>query len=72
MTCKARQHSDQMVCDRCNLCWDMNDPDPPECKIDIPVINHGTAERINRNIHEKKGRRFNLGKIKKLLRPDHV
>ena len=31
--CKARQHSDQMVCDACGLCWDMNDPDPPECAV---------------------------------------
>lgn len=29
--CEARQCSDQMVCDRCDLGWDMNDPDPPEC-----------------------------------------
>lgn len=30
--CKARQHSDQKHCDRCGLVWDMNDPEPPECK----------------------------------------
>lgn len=29
--CKARQHSDQMVCHACGLVWDMNDPDPPTC-----------------------------------------
>lgn len=29
--CKARQYSDQMICGRCALAWDMNDPDPPEC-----------------------------------------
>lgn len=29
--CKARQHSDQMVCKQCDLAWDMNDPHPPEC-----------------------------------------
>ena len=29
--CKARQYSDQMLCDKCGLQWDMNDPDPPEC-----------------------------------------
>lgn len=32
MTCKARQHSDQMICHTCGLVWDMNDPEPPECK----------------------------------------
>jgi hypothetical protein len=30
-TCKARQHSDQMLCE-CGLGWDMNDPDPPSCR----------------------------------------
>lgn len=30
--CKARQYSDQMVCDQCQLKWDANDPDPPECE----------------------------------------
>ena len=31
MTCHARQHSDQMLC-ACGLAWDVNDPDPPECR----------------------------------------
>lgn len=29
--CEARQMSDQMVCNRCNLAWDMNDLAPPTC-----------------------------------------
>ena len=29
--CKARQHSDQMLCDHCGTVWDINDPDPPVC-----------------------------------------
>jgi len=29
--CKARQYSDQMLCE-CGLAWDVNDPDPPECR----------------------------------------
>lgn len=29
--CKARQYSDQMMCDQCGLAWDMNDPEPPTC-----------------------------------------
>lgn len=29
--CEAKQHSDQMVCERCNLGWDVNDPAPPTC-----------------------------------------
>lgn len=31
--CQARQHSDQMVCEKCSLAWDMNDPAPPSCTI---------------------------------------
>ena len=34
MTCKARQYSDQMMCDKCALQWDVNDPEPPLCKND--------------------------------------
>lgn len=30
VACKARQVSDQMYC-QCGRCWDVNDPDPPEC-----------------------------------------
>ena len=29
--CEARQMSDQKRCERCNLVWDMNDFEPPEC-----------------------------------------
>lgn len=32
MSCAARQYSDQMVCNKCGLAWDMNDPEPPQCK----------------------------------------
>lgn len=32
MECKAIQYSDQMVCDRCQLKWDVNDIDPPKCE----------------------------------------
>lgn len=35
--CKARQFSDQMVC-QCGLAWDMNDPDPPPCRVNQPVL----------------------------------
>lgn len=30
--CKARQHSDQMICSTCGLIWDTNDTDPPTCR----------------------------------------
>jgi len=29
--CQARQFNDEMRCDRCNLVWDVNDDDPPDC-----------------------------------------
>ena len=32
-SCEARHVSDQMQCYRCNLIWDTNDTDPPECGI---------------------------------------
>ncbi len=30
--CYATQHSDQMICHKCGLVWDMSDQDPPECR----------------------------------------
>lgn len=30
--CEAYQMNDQMMCGKCGLQWDVNDPDPPECK----------------------------------------
>ncbi len=33
--CQARQYSDQMICAPCGLAWDMNDPEPPECRKNI-------------------------------------
>lgn len=32
--CQARQYSDQMVCAKCDLAWDVNDPEPPKCRND--------------------------------------
>lgn len=29
--CKAERYSDSMVCTWCDLKWDFNDPDHPEC-----------------------------------------
>lgn len=29
---KARQYSDQYHCSECGRQWDVNDPDPPQCK----------------------------------------
>ena len=33
--CHARHESDQMRCVPCGLVWDMNDPEPPECRKNI-------------------------------------
>lgn len=38
MNCKGRQYSDQMICGACGLQWDINDPEPPECDPNQPVI----------------------------------
>lgn len=35
--CWAKQHSDQMKCDLCNLVWDVNDPSPPSCIASIEL-----------------------------------
>lgn len=35
--CQARQHSDQMICHKCGLVWDMNDPEPPVCE-DVTLV----------------------------------
>jgi hypothetical protein len=32
-TCFAKQFSDMMVCDWCGQSWDVNDPDPPRCRV---------------------------------------
>jgi Domain of unknown function (DUF5664) len=29
--CKAKQQSDEMFCAKCNMRWDVNDPQPPVC-----------------------------------------
>jgi hypothetical protein len=43
MICKAKQYSDQMICDSCGLQWDVNDPDKPVCN---PMDVHTARERL--------------------------
>jgi len=31
--CKVKQYSDMAKCEKCGLCWDINDPCEPECKM---------------------------------------
>lgn len=40
--CEKRYEGGQMVCDRCGLVWDRDDPDPPECQ-----TNRERAERAS-------------------------
>lgn len=44
--CEARQVSDQYICNRCGLVWDMNDPEPPECG-SVEVVNVGTHGHVD-------------------------
>lgn len=50
MPCKAYQASDQMVCTHCVLSWDVNDPDPPRCRV-------VEQESLNGILAEMKARR---------------
>lgn len=45
MECKATQHSCLMVCAACEQCWDVNDPEPPQCK---PVFDTTTYVKPTR------------------------
>lgn len=33
LPCNVYQYSDMAKCETCGLCWDMNDPCEPECKM---------------------------------------
>lgn len=37
IVCHAKQYSDQIVCHKCSMAWDMNDPEPPQCPIQAGV-----------------------------------
>lgn len=36
--CQARQHSDQMTCSACDITWDMNDRNPPNCRPSLITV----------------------------------
>lgn len=53
--CEAVQYSDQMQCARCGLAYDVNDPDPPECRLGISTDSieqngQSRAEKILENL----------------------
>ena len=45
--CEAVQVSDQKRCERCNLLWDINDPEPPKC-LEFE-IQRNKLKRVNHN-----------------------
>ena len=44
--CEAYQVSDQMRCERCNLLWDINDEDKPDC-----LTGHELFQRAKETLH---------------------
>lgn len=33
-TCRKRRYNDQYHCDHCGTEWDIDDPEPPVCRVD--------------------------------------
>lgn len=60
--CRALQYSDQMNCTACGLVWDVNDPDPPPCKVKEATAKveaarkpGGVLHKVNRYWRAKNG-----------------
>lgn len=49
--CEAIQQSDQKCCNRCGYVWDMNDPEPPECKTKEEIATEHIA-KIRKQLEE--------------------
>lgn len=51
LSCEAIQVSDQMRCERCDLLWDINDPEPPKCKTgkELYLRTKTKLKRVNNN-----------------------
>lgn len=47
MTCLARQHRDQMICHQCGLVWDVNDQEPPVCRVRVADGTFGKLGKIS-------------------------
>lgn len=61
--CNARRYSDCMRCERCNLIWDVNDTDPPQCLTGRELflrqkaqLNGRTTTEREHNRRDKKGK----------------
>lgn len=46
--CRARRYNEQMICERCGLQWDVDDPEPPRCLTDGQIHRRHQLERLNR------------------------
>ena len=63
--CTARQYSDQMLCDKCGLQWDMNDDDLPQCSPLNVAQNHAHQSKP-KPVSKAQARGF-LSELKKSL-----
>ena len=45
------RHNDQMYCAECGKSWDIDDPEPPECK--QPETNHQRGKRWIKRLKEQ-------------------
>ena len=52
-SCQARQHSDQMFCKQCDIGWDMNDPEPPQCGRDSVPLEDLPFPEITKEMFKK-------------------
>lgn len=53
--CQAKQKSDSMVCTHCNLAWDVNDKNPPNCEFDLHFDKSEMQPTMNLRIANFKG-----------------
>ena len=45
--CKSYVTGQQIICDRCGYTWDINDPEPPECKIELHLQGEPVAGSVD-------------------------
>lgn len=59
--CQARQYGDQIICAACGLNWDMNDPDPPQCRpVDKRTKRAKAVAKFEADLKPKTSRKFPL------------
>lgn len=46
--CSATRQSDEMVCAKCRLRWDVSDPEPPLCGLQVATRDLG--ERLENSV----------------------